>query len=1577
MIANMNANNGKRLLAAVAIFAMLACVFAVAIPAADAADVEDTTYGGTYAADPAIRGDATSAIMTEAAQLSFLNQNKAEYTYDSTLQLTNSKLGNTGLDIVKVDNNTVNITGTLQVQNAGSDFEKTGAPEGFDYGFIFNIADLNQGDDAWGFGSDDAPHYIYYMNSEGKWKQTTQTGDTTVQLVYVNSERDSTTYYFTTTLMDNEAAAIAAGVKTLTVTWDFVLDAEPQITVDGSTKPVSAESIKEAIEDAGADETKPVTINIDSGKIAEIPENFNGTINIGSGAQFDSTFSFTTPIPVGENTTITFANLSFSNNNTLTFTQADGATATLGSDFAASNISISYGSIAVGGTDLKGSINVNGEFDITAAKDQPGSSAGANGLFTINAAPGSVITIDADLGINGAGLSIVNTDAADPEAEPVNVLILDGKTVTIADSSKFTIEDDVRVNNYGAINGGTVEVLKDGTFYSATAVNTTFTGEGTIDLGDAMETLKISDKLASSAVLKPTQNVLVNGNLTIRAGEYLVVTGSLEVAEGVTVTIDEGGLLMVNGPAASADIKGTIISKGAYNGVAITGYAAAGDAGFSYVNGKSIDISGTVNAKKATNETDVSVSIRGESNITGTVTIDNKAVAEFGEATIAAGGVLNINGTYTGDILNQGTVNLNGSAGANATIYMNSTAAVLNVTALKAGTITVSDEGLYLQTKDDGTRVEVTADNDNVITLSNVKGITVTEGYTYTTEDDGSRTVHNNLYIAGTLNVQDSRATNYDAVVAVTEGTLSVSGELTIGKVAVDIQSKMNVTGTVYVTENDETGCEFEGAGELTVTGLVRTVEDIVGSVDKINAVKYEQTIENVPYYFYTSLAAAIESGVENLEVLGNLIILEDTTIPAGVSVIADEGYVQVGNDDVTDITLTIANGGYLETSTVYVYATMMVENTEDGIDCKNIVSDVSSTTETTAKYTNIYTALNQAQSGETVTITKSASNDNGVVNIIRDVEIKDGVTLVVPAINVLQIAEGVTLTNNGTLDVTGSVKAVDGDDTNKTADFGTETVDKDGNEYAVIVNNGTIVSIAKMNYADYEIAGAYYTINGKFYITPVEDAVAQIGNTETDSITIYGENTVGTVAFAGTVEEPVKVVLDATADITAESMTVTNGSIIAAVGAELDGTYGGSTGTVILANMVVGTDGLTIEDKAVTVSEQTSQVTYVSGDLNAVTTVDSVTETASKQYTSSVAFEGAVTVQKALDIVMSNYAVDNLDTVTVNGTLTITGTDAAVDIKNVPMVITGNVVVDNAGKLTGDVSVLGTLDVKDKTEKTAAGVTDIGILMVGAADFKYGTDVEATVNGVFDAEEVYVFSKATLDAAASALVGAADVPSTEFYVEDTLWMTVYALDKSDIAISSNSDDVTYYLQPTDLTDSKFSAWQYDQDGKLVNVPKNVNVGDYDKVYAGINYDIYNVVVFADPGISAVYIDGKLMTEGQYWISETQQWVKGFKLSVAAGTHEITYKLGNYFSGEANMTVNGESVTGNSFTTSGTDDADTNVTIYLQGIEASAPETPSTGGSDDGMGLTDYLLIILVVLIVVMAIMVAMRLMRS
>ena len=1672
MNAIMNKTNNGKLLAAIAVFAMIACVLAVAVPAS--ATVTEGSSG-----EP-IDFDAELAAYTGESPVQAVV---------SGLGATNAGLGNDISVTFDADTNTYYVTGTLNKQDIGyKDNDWTG---------------MNQGDSAkvyysynWGYNDSSSESYkeywalIFGTNANATYDNGVdepQTISNATSIVLCISEENfdqkrsisyttdnvKTTYNIDLSGVELSETSVAAGAIAV---GDYVIDLPEGVTATASGNTISI--IGEAVAASNGDscengtfgtimnnspgdadgyafiqingitltgetvikqtnsalsaykdhiinneikqengswvKSKPYTsTDVENGYAFLVPKD-NSTVTIAIGAE-TLTFNFDITSKAVAQSPTEVASL-FENNDVVQYTPAakdvigmpdvEGKTLEIGDlstktqftvnymsadpevtdpvtttvfNIMGTGISIEHGSIILNGQTISGEITVSEDLVINTLEI-------TNDNLVVNVNGDHQVTIASDVNVDGSiTFNQTGTDAT------ASVLIQDGVTVNLG---TMTINENVRVNNYGSIEGGTVNVAKDGTFYSATPVNTTFKGDGTIDLSDAMETLKISDKLASSAVLKPTQNVLVNGNLTINKGEYLVITGSLEVQEGVTITINEGGLLMVYGPSASATINGTIISKGLYTG-SITGIVdnegndIVNPAGFTYYDGKSIDVSGTINAKKATNENVRTVWIHGDSEISGTVTIDAKAVAQFGgETKVVEGGVLNINGTYAGTILNQGTVNLNGSVSTGASVAMNSTAAVLNVTALKGtNALEVTDEGLYLQTNDAGTRLTVpqTDRPANTITLQNVKGVTITEGYTYTTDDDGDRIVHNNLYIAGTLNAQDSKDEKVGSM-SVTGGVLTVSGDLTIAKVDVTIgtDAKMNVTGNVYITNVDDV--DFTGTGTLTVTGLVRSLDELEATGFTINAVKYEQTIENIPYYFYTNLAAAIESGEESLTVLGDLYILEDTTIPAGITVDASVNDVYVGDNerDITDITLTVANGGLLMAQKITVDATMMIENTDTGIDCNSIISDVSSTTETTAKYTNIYTALNQAQSGETVTITKSGQTDNGVVSIVRDVEIKDGVTLVVPAVNSLAISEGVTLTNNGTLDVRGSIDATDSDKDN-TARFGTETVDEDNKEYAVIVNNGTIVSVAKMDYSKYQIAGAYYTINGKFYITPVEDAAAQIGNTETDSIVIYGKNTVGTVAFVGTVEEPVKVTIDATAEITADSMTVTNGTIVAnggagVDGAELNGTYGGSTGTVVLANMTVPVGAtLTIEDKAVTVSEQTSQVTYVSGDLNAITSNDSVDEEeANKQIVSSVAFEGAVTVQKTLDITMSaGFGVSNKDTVTVNGTLTIAGTDAKVDVKNVPMVIDGNVIVDNAGELVGDVSVLGNLDVKDKTDKTAAGTTDIGKLMIGAADYNYGTDVAASVSGTFSAKTVFVFSKAVLDDAAAAVVGDATVKSTEFYVEDALWMTAYDLGTVNGTAITNINGVAQ-IKPEKLTNSTFGYWQTLEDGQYKQITDAKDVGDVDAVYAYVNYEIYTVTVFADPGIDAVYIDGKLMTSGVFRDPVNGMWAEGFQLNVAAGEHEITYKLGNYFSGEAKMTVNGTAVTGNAFTTSGTDPEDTQVTIYLQGIEASAPETPSTGGSsDDGMGLTDYLLIILVVLIVVMAIIVALRLMRS
>ena len=304
-------------------------------------------------------------------------------------------------------------------------------------------------------------------------------------------------------------------------------------------------------------------------------------------------------------------------------------------------------------------------------------------------------------------------------------------------------------------------------------------------------------------------------------------------------------------------------------------------------------------------------------------------------------------------------------------------------------------------------------------------------------------------------------------------------------------------------------------------------------------------------------------------------------------------------------------------------------------------------------------------------------------------------------------------------------------------------------------------------------------------------------------------------------------------------------------------------------------------------------------------------------------------------------------------------------------MVIAGTLNVNNGAvaDFNANVYVTGVLNVAAATEDAAAGSTSIGVLYIGVDDEYVGSSsASVTATTINELTTVYLLSGATVsDSVIEDLAY-----KTELYVEDALWITVYTNGVQAVA-------------PTDIPTEnvELTQWVGTKNDNIVTKIANgtkFDVGNPARLDADIKYDIYTVTVFADPGIDAVYIDGKLMTSGMFGVEVGDDSVlhDGFRLTIAAGTHEITYKLGNYFSGEATMTVNGETVTGNTFTTSGTETEDMKVTVYLQGIEASAPETPSTStGGDDGMGLTDYLLIVLVVLIVIMAIMVALRMMRS
>ena len=266
----------------------------------------------------------------------------------------------------------------------------------------------------------------------------------------------------------------------------------------------------------------------------------------------------------------------------------------------------------------------------------------------------------------------------------------------------------------------------------------------------------------------------------------------------------------------------------------------------------------------------------------------------------------------------------------------------------------------------------------------------------------------------------------------------------------------------------------------------------------------------------------------------------------------------------------------------------------------------------------------------------------------------------------------------------------------------------------------------------------------------------------------------------------------------------------------------------------------------------------------------------------------------------------------------------------------------------------------------------------------KLETTGTGTITGEVGCKTVYAVAGATISDETIGVDTDAEKVHTAYYVEDTLWITVY---NSGTAIGIN--DVNKEAVPVE--NAYFDGTWLEEDGTEIGASgeNNSNVGQVDAVYADIEYDIYVINLRADQNaISSISIDGNLMQFGMIAADSNTPGVTGtdyyygYTITVAAGNHTVSYTLANGYSGEGVLTVNGEQQSGLTFTTEGEPTTGSTVTYNLQltGFEKSGyvPDSPDTGSDgDSGMTITDYLLIVLVVLIIVMAIIVAMRLMRS
>ena len=1137
------------------------------------------------------------------------------------------------------------------------------------------------------------------------------------------------------------------------------------------------------------------------------------------------------------------------------------------------------------------------------------------------------------------------------------------KLTLVQTSGSFEVKGKVSV--YGSIYSEKVISLvvpKDNTltaYAGASISNVNVTGNaagiGKVDLSLAQKDFEIGQDISSNKDFGQLENVVVIGTLTIGNNATVTVAGGFQINEGVTLTIESGATLKIESDVAAVNIAGNIIIEdGAH---------------FIVEKSKSVTVSGTVESDgEVLVKSNVTIKSGGkilinegetEENATGVVTKYNSTIEVTGGLTVEADAVLEVHSQMKiKGIENKGTVTFAGAvladdseitlAASNASVVINS------VSGNK--TLTITDEKLKFTSTLDVNGTYAKANEIKVTPGANsaVSGLTVVETVKTSVDATGTTVYKNYIDLSGSIVVSavDSSSAASPVAVAVTGQRITVEGKLDLGNgvtftvdnVSATEKSVLTVSGTIIgalKSTGTTTAAEakIENAGIITVTGLIQ-VQGAIGGAGTINAAMYETTTGTTKVANYTTLKAAIESGAKTINVTGTVDVTESLTVPKDVTIKASGAIINVGSTEKTEadraVILTFADGAIANGGTYKVIGTLVFENKKN--DKAEKISDVAVIDEKSSKYTNIYTAIKGAKAGEVISI----YSDRVVLD--ASLTIPADVTVDVPSGKVLSLDKGVTLTVIGTLKTASKLETEIG------VSFATKASTKTGEYAAAIVVSGKLMSQVAFGYSDYKISGAYFqltdTAGDYYYVTPIEYAATVANKVVNNTVEIWGTVTAGDVAFTGTSTVTVHVKGKAGSTITVASITLAN--------ADLDFNGKSFTGTVKVGDAAVAATKVTVLKVNV---KDGSEDRLLVENVKFNNTVDKF-ETAAFSVSA-----GTVSVKAVDPATKGSLAVAQ------GATLMSSQTEFAVPA-GVIVFVDGVITVDNGQTISVvKAEVAGTITVAKETDTKAKGTFSAKNMYVGI------TAKDVTGTAITGAAAVLSGNVVLGDAPAFAVVAVgSDVDAdavkalgkttTVYSVEGKDWITVYA--NGDVAINA--------IKTAPVTNALFNNWVNE---KGVKIEKNdtttyVGSGNCAKVTADVKYDIYRIHITPCAGVESIAIDGNLIGNflGDY-----------SSVEVKAGSHTVTYSLANGYSGEAKLSLvktgkTTASVTGQSFSVSGMGG---DVYLQLSGVEKSGyvdPVVPEQK-DDDGMSLTDILLIVLVVLIVIMAVIVAMRLMRS
>ena len=1305
----------------------------------------------------------------------------------------------------------------------------------------------------------------------------------------------------------------------------------------------------------------------------------------------------------GEGTTVTVVN---------TLTVGEGATLTVapGATLDVQGTVSGSGTVAVEGT-LNNNGTVGSDVAVTVEEGATIGGTNASDIPNVTYADGAVKTViiaggeiaDAKYGVQQK-VEVTADTTVTGDLEISGVLHVNpGVTLTIASTGSVIIK------------GAGTSVIEGKLVLEAGDDDTVNTDDASLTV-DGTATLQIKGDLSVAG------DVTVNKNAEIQfmAGSAAIVGGTFKAANAI---IDDSAFLTIAGAIAKNDgtsvefeVSGTlVISTGcisdSFKVVLGSAKAVLDVEKIVMKNGGEIKVTdkGKVTYADAQDKTG-----KSEETYKNTVTITLGALSEVESSDSGSAGTTPTTGDDSAD--ESGTFQMVVDNGTSKKVYNIATLTGLKVSETMepkdaSGTALATDT--YTMVIGGSIAVVGDVDYDGLGTVKDVvpSAKIVVEGNTAASIGEAVLGTHVSLGTKGKGSV--------DGAVSLATGSSTSAGD----------NAKFSNSGKLTV--NAAIGAAtvagaFTNSGEITMAGAgsIAVVSSLGGT---INGAEYKVSATSTVWYYVTvdTAIAELNKGTATAVTLhGDNVLNESATIPAKASVVfnAVADTLSIGeNSESTEVVLTVADGAELGKSTtgiITVNGTLYAEKIKNvGTNVRTeIVSDVYSYALTDkgkqdnnswAKWTNLVVALNEAEAGQKVVVSSTAT----ALKLGVSAAVKEGVTLDMNG-KTLKIAKNIVLTVAGTLDLTDGAEVVlaDSEVSSTVTVKNTGKVDVAGGSIVYDYSAAdvpVVMAEGAVNVTEVVLPGAYYskTVSGSQYryYTTYANGAADVLDADGREVVFDADGAkegivLSDLAVSGEKDKAVKITVKS--DLTARSITLSYATVAVDDGKKVSATFTDAAGSIAVK---AKSGGFTVGDAAV----GEAGVLTVSGILN---NMDAGKDDSSAKIVGAVYVIGDLTVGADLfdvtgDLTVYGVPGTTVKAVTVNVSEKMT-VDGSVSVQNGSILIVGTAVVSGTLSVVSGKAEITTLELSGTVSAVAEkeGATALVVVdrMYAGITEKAVTGADAAVTGevsINSSEGYYYAVVKGVSVPEAWTSGNGAYRSTVYSVNGVEYATVYAPQASTalVAVVKKAVVENAYVEGWQNADGKIAVGA-DVTGDETHEQAKIGMDGWKAVSAKVDTEVFTVKITADGGINYVTVGGKILTEndGKLVIDK-----------LTAGTYDVVVspKAGYDTSKVVIYDEKGEKIDGMKITVSGTPESSAGVTLEysIVGSTAAAVSGGSSGGMshDDAQGiidaidkntdavknqpagaaadnsLTNILLIVLVVLIVIMAALVAMRMMRS